>query len=280
MNGKFALALTAGMVVTVNPCGFAMLPAYLSSFLGISGPTKDRSPGASAAVRALVVSSAVTAGFLSVFLVLGSLVKLGADAVYSVSQWLTIVIGIALVILGIAMIFGYKPPIFTPKIDKGGKGRSIGSMFIFGVSYAVASLGCAIAPFLSIVFSGGKNDGIASGVLLFVLYGLGFGLVLTALTVSLALATGGFVKVLRRAMQFVDRASAVLLLLAGLYVLWYGITEVREGSDGVVSRGADISGKLQSFVQDNRNIIVAIAAVVIAGSIAAVVAARKKAPST
>jgi cytochrome c-type biogenesis protein len=280
MNGKFALALTAGMVVTVNPCGFAMLPAYLSSFLGISGPTKERTPGASAAGRALVVSAAVTAGFLSVFLILGSLVKLGADAVYSVSKWLTIGIGAALVALGIAMIFGYKPPIFTPKLDKGGQGRSIGSMFVFGVSYAVASLGCAIAPFLSIVFSGGKSDGIASGVALFVLYGLGFGLVLTALTVSLALATGGFVKVLRRAMQFVDRASAVLLLLAGLYVLWYGITEVRDGPDDVVSRGADVSSRLTSFVQDNRNIIIGIAVVLIVGTIGLMTASRRRTSST
>ncbi len=34
-SGPFALALTAGMAATVNPCGFALLPAYLSAFIGL-----------------------------------------------------------------------------------------------------------------------------------------------------------------------------------------------------------------------------------------------------
>ena len=34
-SGPFALALTAGMAATVNPCGFALLPAYLSAFVGL-----------------------------------------------------------------------------------------------------------------------------------------------------------------------------------------------------------------------------------------------------
>jgi len=32
---NIALAFTTGMLATVNPCGFAMLPAYLSYFLGV-----------------------------------------------------------------------------------------------------------------------------------------------------------------------------------------------------------------------------------------------------
>ena len=35
MNGTYAFALAAGMAATVNPCGFALLPAYLSTFVGL-----------------------------------------------------------------------------------------------------------------------------------------------------------------------------------------------------------------------------------------------------
>ena len=35
MDARLALAFSAGMVATVNPCGFALLPAYLSYFLGL-----------------------------------------------------------------------------------------------------------------------------------------------------------------------------------------------------------------------------------------------------
>ena len=32
-EGLLALALGAGMVAAINPCGFALLPAYLSLFV-------------------------------------------------------------------------------------------------------------------------------------------------------------------------------------------------------------------------------------------------------
>ena len=41
IDAPLALAFTAGMVATVNPCGFAMLPAYLSFFLGLEGDDDD-----------------------------------------------------------------------------------------------------------------------------------------------------------------------------------------------------------------------------------------------
>ena len=34
IDAPLALAFAAGLVATVNPCGFAMLPAYLSYFMG------------------------------------------------------------------------------------------------------------------------------------------------------------------------------------------------------------------------------------------------------
>jgi cytochrome c-type biogenesis protein len=282
ISGRFLYALTVGMVVTVNPCGFAMLPAYLSSFLGISGRNAEREAGtADATGRALVVSGSVTAGFLSVFLILGTLARAGATFVYSASKWFTMLIGLGLVVLGIAMVFGYKPPILTPKLEKGGRSRTIGSMFLFGVSYAVASLGCSIAPFLGVVFTGRRTLGVVSGAALFLAYGLGFGLVLTTLTVSLALAQGGFLKALRRTMQFVDRASAVLLILAGLYVAWYGLSEIRgtAAKDGVTGRGTQWAARVLTFIQDNRSWIIGLAAVVIGGAIANIVLRRRRTPS-
>ena len=62
------LAFSTGMVATINPCGFAMLPAYLSYFLGLD----DRSDTPRAGVlRALAVGLSVSAGFLVVFFLLG-----------------------------------------------------------------------------------------------------------------------------------------------------------------------------------------------------------------
>ena len=63
IDAPLALAFTAGMVATVNPCGFAMLPAYLSYFLGIEGT--DDGPAEAGVLRALVVGAVVSLGFVA-----------------------------------------------------------------------------------------------------------------------------------------------------------------------------------------------------------------------
>ena len=64
-----SLSFVRGMVAAVNPCGFILLPTYLMYFLGLQGAM----PGTQRATmrRAVIVSAAVSAGFLSVFLVAG-----------------------------------------------------------------------------------------------------------------------------------------------------------------------------------------------------------------
>ena len=76
-GGALALAFVAGAVATINPCGFALLPAYLSYFLGLDDDATAAAPGGDAAtgspgganpvLRALAVSAAVTLGFVVVF---------------------------------------------------------------------------------------------------------------------------------------------------------------------------------------------------------------------
>jgi cytochrome c biogenesis protein CcdA len=66
------LAVAGGLVAIVNPCGFAMLLAYLSFFLGLDH--------AAAVARALPVGAIVAAGFVAVFGAAGLLLSAGARA--------------------------------------------------------------------------------------------------------------------------------------------------------------------------------------------------------
>ena len=55
---------------------------------------------------------------------------------------------------------------------------------------------------------------------LFVAYSLGMGLVLTAVALGAALFRGVVSTSLRRVLPFVQQVSALLLVVAGGYVLW------------------------------------------------------------
>jgi cytochrome c-type biogenesis protein len=222
IDGPFALAFVAGVVAAVNPCGFAMLPAYLSYFLGIQSRVGDDfEPPQAGLSRALVVSAAVSGGFIAVFTVLGFIVRAGGSGVADIARYLSIVVGFALVGVGVALLCGLKLTFATPKLDRGGRSRTLGSMFVFGVSYAIASFGCTIGPFLGVVLGSFTRDGTLSGVLMIVAYGVGMGLLLTALTVTLALARGGLLRSLRSATRWIDSVAGGLMILAGLYIIYY-----------------------------------------------------------
>ncbi|MBK9180045.1 MAG: cytochrome c biogenesis protein CcdA [Acidimicrobiales bacterium] len=254
MDAPLALAFTAGLVATVNPCGFAMLPAYLSYFVGMDD-TGDGGDTEAGLARALAVGATVSAGFIVVFAVVGTVVRLVTASVMDVIPWLGVVVGIAVLGLGVAMLLGFKLTLSLPRLDKGGRHRTLTSMFVFGVSYAVASLGCTLPLFLSLVAGTFTRENVASGIATFVAYALGMGLVLTALTVTLALAKQSLVRGLRRALPYVDRISGALLVVAGVYVTYYWLYDLltdpgTSGGSGVIRWVESLSGRLATNIQN------------------------------
>ena len=284
IDGQFAYALTGGLIAAVNPCGFAMLPAYLSFFLGTEArAVAGGRPSGAIVARALAVGAALTAGFIAVFATLGTIVQFGArSVVLHAGAWITIGIGLVLVALGVAILFGYRIPLLLPKISAGGSSRSVRSMFVFGVSYAIASLGCTLPTFLGVAFGGGRRNGIFSGLLTFLLYSLGMGLLVTALTVSLAVASGGLLRALRGALRFVDQMAGVFLLLAGLYLTWYGFIEATNRQQGVVvEQATSWSTRAQTWLQNRGPITLAVVlGIVIAVAATAVVVRRGRHPGS
>lgn len=251
IDAPLALAFGAGMIATVNPCGFAMLPAYLSYFLGLEDQSADAQAGV---LRALAVAASVSAGFLAVFSVVGLLITQFSLSIEQHLPWVTIVIGIGLAGLGIAMLRGFTITVALPKLDKGTDSRQLGSMFLFGVSYAVASLSCTIPVFLAALSSTLSRSSFLSALAVFIAYALGMALVLGTLTLAIALARHSLVRRLRSVMPYVNRISGVLLILAGAYLAYYGWYELQVFSGDTDAGGParvvfDLNSRLSEWVQ-------------------------------
>lgn len=248
LEGNFAYSFVLGVLAAVNPCGFVLLPTYLMFFLGLEGSRPADSQRTSLA-RALRVGLATSSGFIAVFIVVGSISRLFTNAIERNAKYVSIVIGVALVVMGVAMLAGWKPRIITPNIATG-KTRTFGSMFLFGIAYAVASIGCTIGFLTSVILGSINVHGFFSGMLSIALYGLGMGAIVTALTVSLAFAKGGLLRVLRNGMQYLDRVSAVLVLVTGLYLTWYWYAAIADRDYGsLVSRVERWQSDLATFLQ-------------------------------
>ena len=91
----------------------------------------------------------------------------------------------------------------------------------------MASLSCTIGPFTAVVATTFSRSSLASGVATFVAYGLGMALLLMVLTVSLALARQGALIKLRRALPYFTRIAGAIMVIAGAYLAWYGVYEIR-----------------------------------------------------
>ena len=226
-NAAALFALAAGMASAVNPCGFAMLPAYLGLYLGggtagASGNPLRHFP------RALLVGASVTAGFVLLFGVAGVIIGLGASFLAQALPWFGLIVGVLLAIGGAWLVSGGK--IYTGVAARAaahiGEPTDVGirGYFLFGVSYGVASLSCTLPIFLAVLGLSAASIAFLEILLNFVLFALGMGLVIMALTLGMAIFKGAMVRFLRRALPYIQPVGAWLMVLAGAYIIFYWLT--------------------------------------------------------
>jgi cytochrome c biogenesis protein CcdA len=257
------LSFLRGMVATVNPCGFVLLPTYLMYFLGIEA---TRSDSERATVRrALLVGAAVTAGFMVVFVLVGGVTKWSTDWVLANAKYVTGIAGLAFVVLGIAMLFGFKLRIATPTLAVGERDTTVRSMFVYGIVYATVSLSCTLALFAPLLFDRGS---VGAGVVNGAAFALGMGLLVTALTVALAVANHALLRVLRVAMQHVQALAGAFVLLSGLYLLYYFWVVDVQGESGPLNEAVEnFQNRITNVLNDNWQVVAGVLVAVVLAAV-------------
>ncbi len=248
-----AFPLSAGLVAAFNPCGFAMLPAYISYFLGLE--SDEETNLARNIVRGLVVGLTMTLGFMVVFGAIGLMTStfVSESTVSRRIGYATMTFGVLMVPLGIAMLRGYEPKLRLPRLQAGTGNDQLPSIFLFGVSYAVVSVSCTIGIFLAVVAGSFTNEGVVDGTAVYLAYGAGMGLVIMILTLGVAMARNSVATNMRRFLPYVNRVSGAMLILAGAYLVVYGWWEVqvlRGNADRnqLVQLGEDLQNRLTVWV--------------------------------
>ena len=220
-------AFATGMVAAFNPCGFAMLPAYLSYFVSLE--SDEEAHVGRNIFRGLVVGLTLTVGFIVFFGIIGLLTStiVSQGAIQSRLSWATFVIGILMVPLGIAMLIGYEPKLLIPRLNKGGTSRQLPSIFLFGVSFAVVSLGCTAPLFFATVVGSFESRNVWEGTLVFLTYGGGMSLIVMILTLATALGRNEIATSMRKVLPYVSKISGGFLVLAGGFLILYGWWEIQ-----------------------------------------------------
>ena len=110
-TAPISIALVAGGLATLNPCGFPLLPAFLSFYAGAEEARLPRAP--SRIVQGLFVGLLVTVGFLAVFALIGLPVSYGAGVVSRAVPWVGL--AVAAITLGARLHRAATPCYFPPE---------------------------------------------------------------------------------------------------------------------------------------------------------------------
>lgn len=279
MNALVALAFGAGMLAPVNPCGFALLPAYLSTFLQpdtASDPSQPPMPLRSRLRIALINAAAMTAGFVLVVTAIGAALAGGLRQVIHLMPWLAALVGFALVLGGAVMLSGVRIPVRVPGIRAArAPAGSVWRLVTFGAGYALASASCTMAILLAVVTQAVTADTVPGIITVFAANAAGSALVLFALAVAAALAHTALSSALGRAARYLPRVSGALLAASGAYLLIYWLPHL-DGSTPTQRSGLDrISATATTWISGHQTPVALTALVIIAAAVPAAASRRR-----
>jgi cytochrome c-type biogenesis protein len=204
-----AFAFTAGVFSLFSPCSYALLPGYVSYYLGAKFGV----------VKALTGGLACTLGLITVFAAIGALASSLGELVPQIIPLLDIAAGIILIAMGLGNLLDLKMPFISLNIVPSKKQGFLG-LYTYGIVYGLAGVGCSAPIFISVLFYS-MSKGLAQGVLSFVAYALGMGAPLIVTTVLLSQAKDYMIQKINMATEKLRRVSGAILVAVGLYLIYY-----------------------------------------------------------
>ena len=239
--GKVAISQTGGSIIALgfaaamfgvvtffSPCSFPMLPGYFSYY--ITSQKSERGKRSSPLKGGLIAAS----GIIAFFLLIGIFVALFGAAIQSLLVYLMPAIGVILLVLGFLSLIGkdaflergveyIKKPFSTMLNSIRGKGQEeggSGGLFAYGFGYGAAASSCMAPAFIGVILLGFAAGGLIGGMFIFALYALALGAMMVIFSFMAASGGSGLQKLVGSTTK-IKRISGFLLMLAGLFVIWY-----------------------------------------------------------
>ncbi len=213
MDGfSFGVAFGAGVLSVANPCAIAMIPAYLA--------LRAQSYARSALSIALLNDvGGLLFGFLGVFTAVGLLLSAASRALLQSVPFVAGLIGLALLVVGLRTLAGRPLHVTLPVLAIRGGAESFRAQLLFGATYGLASLGCALPVFLAYAAAGFATRDARLVVANVASFGLGAAAMLLGVVV-LATLLGGAGQRVPGADAIGRYGGGALIAGAGAYVLY------------------------------------------------------------
>ncbi len=206
------ITLAAGASALLSPCGYPMLPGYISYYMGVKSSLR----------KAVPHGLACALGIVTVFSTIGAIASLVGAVINPYIPILELVAGIATVFLGVTMLIEINFSALSLPL-KAPKRRGTTGIFLYGVVYGLATLGCSAPIFFAILFWA-IAGGLVSGIITFLIYSIGMGLPMILTTILVAMAKEATLKRIVNVTPWLQKISGVILIIIGIYLIYFYYT--------------------------------------------------------
>ncbi len=207
-----------GVVAFFAPCAVALLPGYIAAF--VSRDAESQPTISTQVIRGFKLSFLSIAGILLIYSIAGGMIILAAQVLKDYMKWITIGMGSGLILLGFFMLFG-KSFSFSINMNSRDHLSEITEAFVFGMAYAVGALGCLFPLFLVVATQAMAAPSALLGASYIGAYFTGISLMMIITIMLSTFARDLLMKYLRKIMPYIEQLTGGLLILAGIYIIYY-----------------------------------------------------------
>lgn len=207
-----------GVLAFLAPCAVALLPGYIAAF--ISRNSEGNPATTTRMLRGLKLAMLSILGILVIYTAAGAMIIIAAQVLKDYMKWITIGMGLILILLGIFMLMG-KNISFSLNMNNATHKTEAVEAFVFGIAYAIGALGCLFPLFLVVATQAMAAPTAWQGASYILAYFGGLsGMMIAAILLS-TFAKELLMKYLRKILPYMERITGALLILAGIYVIHY-----------------------------------------------------------
>lgn len=211
------LAFSAGFVSFLNPCGFIVLPAYISHLF--TRELKRRRPLTNL-LLGLEAGGVASLGVVALFAIIGAAIVGVSRAIAQYFPWVNVALGLILIAIGLALLAGLKIGFVSRlhAVVPKGRRRLLG-FFQYGLVYAAGSFGCTLPVFISVVVAALTSGSFVDGLYVFLAYSVGMSVPMITVSTAVLTAQQPFVNFLHRIMARINAANAAIIMMVGVFLL-------------------------------------------------------------
>lgn len=213
-----ALGFIAGIGAFFAPCAFALFPGYISYYLASTGTGRETP------ARSLRLGLTCAAGSALFFALTGAAITLVGGAVSPYLIATKPLIALAVVLLGLVLVADIRLP--SLGVPLGGAVRRLppaAGLFLYGFGYALASTGCTLPLYVSIIVLPLTSGFSGAALLTFASFAVAMALMMLLTSLLVGLAKTRLLGRLQASTAWIKRTSGAVLILAGLYLGYYYI---------------------------------------------------------